>query len=103
MARHCNHQLGVLLLQASISLVRALAAVWAVSEEHIQQHIVLTKPALQTSHSEVSIGRAVLPLAAASSQGGMLSPANANKVSRSALLAFICHHCLSVKLSCSGI
>ena len=63
-----------------MSLVRALAAVWAVSEEQVQQHLVLTKPALQTSHSHVSIGRAVLPLAAESTNSGMLSPANANQV-----------------------
>ena len=67
-------------LQASISLVRALAAVWAVSEEQVQQHLWLCKPALQTSHSDVTIGRAVLPLAAQTTNGGMLSPANANKV-----------------------
>ena len=83
-------------LQASLSLVRALAAVWAVSEEQVQHHICLTKPALQTSHSDVTIGRAVLPLAAQSTNGGMLSPANANKVRVCLYLVRVC-----VTTSCS--
>lgn len=74
------------LLQASMSLMRALATVWAVSEDQVQQHIALTKPTLQTSHTDVSIGRAVLPLAVQTTNGGLLSPANANKVSLLALV-----------------
>lgn len=81
---HCLRvpfELGTDVLQAHLGLARALAAVWALGEEQVQQHCILNKPALRSSQADVSIGRAVLPVVAQADYTGMLAPANANQVS----------------------
>lgn len=50
------------LLQASEQLLRALAALWAVTPEAVQQHTTLHKPAVQAGAADLSVGRATLPL-----------------------------------------
>ena len=68
-------------LQARLSLLRALASLWVLSEEQVQQYAVLNKPALQLSQAELCIGRALLPRAAAQgAQPGLAAAANSNKV-----------------------
>jgi len=75
----CNF--AMVLLQARLSLLRALAAVWRVGEEQVQLYTALGKPSLQTSQTEATIGRATLPvLTTHSKQPGLTSAPNSNKV-----------------------
>ena len=68
-------------LQARLSLLRALAAVWRVGEEQVQLYTSLSKPCLHTSQTEATIGRATLPvLSTHSKQPGLTSTPNFNKV-----------------------
>lgn len=68
-------------VQARLSMLRALAALWGLSEEQVQHYSILNKPSLHISQAEVSIGRAVLPmLVSQSTQPGLITPANSNKV-----------------------
>ena len=48
--------------QAGDQLLRALAALWAVPAEAVQQYAMLHKPALQAGAADLSVGRATLPL-----------------------------------------
>lgn len=68
-------------MQARLSLLRALAALWGLTEEQVQQYNLLRKPTMQISRADISIGRARLPvLASQDKQPGLLVAANANKV-----------------------
>ena len=68
-------------LQARMSLLRALAAVWQVGEEQVQLYTALRKPSLHTSQTEATIGRATLLLLSIhSKQPGLTSAPNSNKV-----------------------
>lgn len=49
-------------LQAGAQLLRALAALWAVPEEAVQQYVALHKPAVQAGAADLAVGRATLPL-----------------------------------------
>jgi hypothetical protein len=49
-------------VQAGDQLLRALAALWAVPAEAVQQYAALHKPALQAGAADLSVGRATLPL-----------------------------------------
>lgn len=62
-------------------MLRALAALWGMHEEQVQQYTALNKPSMHLSPAEVSIGRAVLPmLVSQSQQFSPITPANSNKV-----------------------
>lgn len=62
-------------------MLRALAALWGLNEEQVQHYSALNKPLMHISQAEVSIGRAVLPmLVSQSTQPGLITPANSNKV-----------------------
>ncbi|KAL3144110.1 hypothetical protein ABBQ32_003901 [Trebouxia sp. C0010 RCD-2024] len=66
--------------EAHLSLVRALAALWGLIEDQVQQYSVLNKPSMHISLADVSIGRAVLPmLASPTAQPGLTTPASASK------------------------
>ena len=80
--QHCVFE--ALTLQARLSLLRALAALWGLTEDQVQQYSVLNKPSLQTSQAEISLGRAILPALASQSIQPGLTPASSNKV---------CHPC----------
>lgn len=68
-------------VQARLSMLRALAALWGLSEEQVQQYTALNKPSMHLSQTEVFIGRAVLPmLVSQSQQFSPATPANSNKV-----------------------
>ena len=76
----------MVLLQARLSLLRALAAVWRVGEEQVQLYTALSKPSLHTSQTEATIGRAMLPvLTIHSKQPGLTSAPNSNRVRRPAI------------------
>lgn len=76
-----QHQTGCVAVQAHLSLVRSLAALWGLNEDQVQQYTVLNKPSMHISPADVSIGRAVLPkLASTSAQPGLTTPASSNKV-----------------------
>ena len=77
-----------LTLQARLSLLRALAALWGLSEDEVKQYSVLNKPSLQTSQAKISIGRALLPALASQSIQSGLTPASSNKVCQ------LCRHSL---------
>jgi hypothetical protein len=49
-------------VQAGDQLLCALAALWAVPAEAVQQYAALHKPALQAGAADLSVGRAMLPL-----------------------------------------
>lgn len=67
-----------------MSLLRALAALWRVGEDQVQLYTSLSKPSLQTSPSEATIGRAVLPvLTTQAKQPSLTSATNSNKVQQS--------------------
>ena len=71
-----------------MSLLRALAAVWRVGEDQVQLYTSLSKPSLQTSPSEATIGRAVLPvLTLQAKQPSLTSATNSNKVQQSHVLS----------------
>ena len=50
------------MLQAGAQLLRALAALWAVPEDVVQQYVALHKPAVQAGAADLAVGRATLPL-----------------------------------------
>lgn len=72
------------LLQAGAQLLRALAALWAVPEDAVQQYVALHKPAVQAGAADLAVGRATLPLmdAAAGRQALAVAAGGDGKVGR---------------------
>lgn len=48
-------------VQARRKVLTAMLAVWALPEDVLEQYLVLSKPMIQDSSADVTVGRAVLP------------------------------------------
>ncbi|KAK9849644.1 hypothetical protein WJX84_000969, partial [Apatococcus fuscideae] len=55
-AAHCSQHEG------QTAFLRAFALIWALPEDHVEQHLVMRRPALQHLPMHLTIGRASLPL-----------------------------------------
>lgn len=92
-------------MQAGERLLAALAALWAVPAEAVQQYAALHKPAVQAGSADLAVGRATLPLldaaagraalAAAAGGGAKVGP-RVQGLRRGRMASMLCTPCLSL-------